>query len=238
MRVKLEAVFHLTANLAYPLMVLLSLLTFPSMVVRFDMGWHEMLLIDLPLFLAATASVTSFYVVSQREIYADWAKRLTVLPVLLSLGIGMCLNNARAVLEALFGRETGFVRTPKYRIESSGDGWRAKKYRGRRSVLPFVEALLGLYFTATVVYAASHGIFGSLPFLVLFMAGYLYTGCLSLSEGSTAARSRAAVPPRASRGGRTPRERFRSSSDGFSRARGDASAVPDRLRAQEEAAVS
>jgi cellulose synthase/poly-beta-1,6-N-acetylglucosamine synthase-like glycosyltransferase len=123
LRVKVEAIFHLTANIAYPLMVLLSLLMFPSLVVRFDMGWHEMLLIDVPLFMVATVSVMSFYIVSQREIYADWKNRLKVLPMLLSLGIGMSWNNARAVLEGLFGRDASFVRTPKYRIEVGPAGF-------------------------------------------------------------------------------------------------------------------
>ncbi len=180
--VRIEAVFHLTANLAYPLMVLLSLLIFPSMLVRFNMGWHEMLLFDLPLFMAATMSVTSFYVVSQRELYRDWRRRLRDLPMLLSLGIGMCVNNARAVVEALLGWETGFVRTPKYRIEEAGDTWRVKRYRGVASFVPYVELALGLYFTATVAYAAFNQIYGSLPFLVLFQVGYLYTGALSLVE--------------------------------------------------------
>jgi cellulose synthase/poly-beta-1,6-N-acetylglucosamine synthase-like glycosyltransferase len=182
LRVKIEAVFHLSANLAYPLMVLLSLLIFPSMLVRFNMGWHEMLLFDVPLFLAATMSVTSFYVVSQKEIYPDWKRRLKVLPMLLSLGIGMSLNNAKAVMEALLGRDTGFVRTPKYRIESPADEWQVKRYRGRKSYLPYVELGLGLYFTAAVAYATLNQIYGSLPFLLLFQAGFLYTGLLSLAE--------------------------------------------------------
>ncbi len=189
LRVKIEAVFHLSANLAYPLMVLLSLLIFPSMLVRFNMGWHEMLLFDVPLFVAATMSVTSFYVVSQREIYPDWKSRLKVIPMLLSLGIGMCLNNAKAVMEALLGRETDFVRTPKYRIESASDEWQVKRYRGRRSYLPYLELLLGLYFTAAVAYAALHQIYGSLPFLVLFQVGFLFTGALSLSENRESKRT-------------------------------------------------
>jgi cellulose synthase/poly-beta-1,6-N-acetylglucosamine synthase-like glycosyltransferase len=180
--VKLEALFHLTANFAYPLMVVLSLLVFPSMVLRFDMGLTEMLLVDLPLFFLATASVTSFYVVSQRELYPDWWKRLRVLPMLLSVGIGMCLSNGRAVLEALAGKSTEFVRTPKYRIETAADGWKRKRYQGLDSYLPAVEILLGVYFTWAVAYAVAHGILGSIPFLVLFQAGFLYTGCLSLRE--------------------------------------------------------
>src|SRR6476661_9953345 len=62
--VKAEAFFHLTANFNYVLMVLLSILMFPSMVIRYNMGWYEMLLIDVPLFFAATASVANFYIVS------------------------------------------------------------------------------------------------------------------------------------------------------------------------------
>ena len=91
---------------------------FPSMVIRYNMGWYEMLLIDVPLFFAATMSVCNFYMVCQREIYKEqWITRLKYLPFLMSIGIGLCVNNARAVLEALFGKQTEFARTPKYRIE-------------------------------------------------------------------------------------------------------------------------
>src|SRR6476659_1473391 len=116
--VKAEAFFHLTANFNYVLMVLLSILMFPSMVIRYNMGWSEMLLIDVPLFFAATMSVANFYMVCQREIYKDqWITRLKYLPLLMSIGIGLAVNNARAVFEAVAGKQTEFARTPKYRIE-------------------------------------------------------------------------------------------------------------------------
>ena len=77
--VKAEAFFHLTANFNYPLMCVLSVLMAPSMVIRYNMGWYEMLLIDVPLFFAATASVANFYMVCQRELHArlDHAGRST-----------------------------------------------------------------------------------------------------------------------------------------------------------------
>ena len=114
--------------------------------------------------------------------------RLRVLPMLLSLGIGMSLNNARAVLEGLFGRDTSFVRTPKYRIESTGDRWGPKKYRGPRGQLPFAELAFGIYFTLTTAYAASYQILGSIPFLLLFQVGFLYIGILSLWERGVLSR--------------------------------------------------
>jgi cellulose synthase/poly-beta-1,6-N-acetylglucosamine synthase-like glycosyltransferase len=182
LRVKAEAFFHLSANFNYPLMCVLSVLMAPSMVIRYNMGWYEMLLIDVPLFLAATASVANFYLVCQRELHKDWWMRARYLPLLMSIGIGLAVNNTKAVFEALFNKESEFTRTPKYRIEGLADEWIGKKYRQNFVVQPMIELALGLYFTATIFYALANGIFGTLPFLVLFQIGFLYTGLLSIVQ--------------------------------------------------------
>ena len=180
--VKAEAFFHLTANFNYLLMSVLSILMFPSMVIRYNMGWYEMLLIDVPLFFAATFSVANFYIVSQREIHRDWKSRLRYIPFLMALGIGLAVNNTRAVIEALVGHESAFARTPKYGIERGSDQWTGKKYQQAVIIQPLVEIGLGLYFTMTVFYALANGIYGTLPFLVLFQVGFLYTGLLSVLQ--------------------------------------------------------
>ncbi len=181
--VKAEAFFHLSANFNYLLMSVLSVLMFPAMWVRYNMGWYEMLLIDVPLFAAATLSVCNFYIVSQRELYpTNWRQRLKYLPFLMSIGIGLCVNNTRAVLEALFGKQSEFARTPKYGIERDSDEWVGKKYHQSVGVQPMIELGLGLYFTATVYYALANQIYGTLPFLMLFQIGFLYTGLLSILQ--------------------------------------------------------
>jgi cellulose synthase/poly-beta-1,6-N-acetylglucosamine synthase-like glycosyltransferase len=180
--VKAEAFFHLTANFNYPLMVVLSVLMFPSMVIRYNMGWYEMMLIDVPLFFAATFSVCNFYMVCQRELHDDWRARIRYLPFLMSIGIGLCINNTRAVVEALFNAQSEFTRTPKYRIEGAADEWISKKYHQSVAVQPLIELALGLYFTATVFYALANQIYGTVPFLVLFQVGFLYTGLLSIVQ--------------------------------------------------------
>ena len=180
--VKAEAFFHLTANFNYPLMCVLSVLMFPSMVIRYNMGWYEMLLIDVPLFFAATFSVCNFYMICQREIHSDWLARLKYLPFLMSIGIGLSINNTRAVFEALFNKHTEFNRTPKYRIEGDGDEWVGKKYRQSVQIQPLIELALGLYFTWTVFYALASQIYATVPFLVLFQIGFLYTGLVSLVQ--------------------------------------------------------
>jgi cellulose synthase/poly-beta-1,6-N-acetylglucosamine synthase-like glycosyltransferase len=180
--VKAEAFFHLTANFNYPLMCVLSVLLGPSMAIRYSMGWYEMLLIDAPLFFAATASVANFYMVCQRELHADWVTRLKYLPFLMSIGIGLTVNNTRAVFEALFNQQSEFARTPKYRIEGRADEWIGKKYRQSFVIQPMIEIGLGLYFTATVFYALGNGLYATVPFLVLFQIGFLYMGLLSIIQ--------------------------------------------------------
>jgi cellulose synthase/poly-beta-1,6-N-acetylglucosamine synthase-like glycosyltransferase len=180
--VKAEAFFHLTANFNYPLMCVLSVLMAPAMVIRYNMGWYEMLLVDVPLFFAATASVANFYMVCQRELHKDWITRAKYLPFLMSIGIGLAVNNTRAVFEALFNKQSEFARTPKYRIEGQADEWIGKKYRQSFVVQPLIELALGLYFTATLFYALANGIYGTVPFLMLFQIGFLYTGLLSVIQ--------------------------------------------------------
>ena len=180
---KAEAFFHLTANFNYPLMCVLSVLMFPSMVIRYNMGWYEMLLIDVPLFFAATFSVCNFYMVCQREIHRDWRARLQVpaVPDVDRHRPVASTTRARCSRRCSTSRRE-FTRTPKYRIEGDADEWVGKKYRQSVAVQPLIELALGLYFTATVFYALANQIYGTVPFLVLFQIGFLYTGLLSIVQ--------------------------------------------------------
>ena len=120
-RNKVESVYHLTANLSYPLMVVMSVCILPAMICRFYMGWFQMLVIDMPLFAASTFSIAVFYVMSQRELFPNnWKKTFYYLPFLMALGIGLTVTNTKAVMEALFGIKSPFVRTPKYRVAQKG----------------------------------------------------------------------------------------------------------------------
>jgi cellulose synthase/poly-beta-1,6-N-acetylglucosamine synthase-like glycosyltransferase len=182
--VKVEAWYHLTANLSYPLMIVLSVLLLPAMMIRFYQGWFQMLYIDLPLFMASTFSISSFYLVSQKELFPKtWLRTFLYLPFLMSLGIGLTITNTRAVLEALVGKQTAFARTPKYRVESKKDRVAAAKYRKRLGWVPWLEMLVGTYFALTVYYAIDNENYITVPFLLLFVIGYWCTGLMSLLQG-------------------------------------------------------
>jgi cellulose synthase/poly-beta-1,6-N-acetylglucosamine synthase-like glycosyltransferase len=181
---KIEAWYHLTANISYPLMIVLSVLLMPAMIIRSWQGLLQMLLIDLPLFMASTMSISSFYLVSQKELFPKkWGKTFLYLPFLMALGVGLTITNTKAVMEALFGVQSAFARTPKYRVNKKGEKSQAKKYRKRLGIIPWIELAIGCYFAATVWYAITTENFFTVPFLVLFVFGYWYTGLLSLLQG-------------------------------------------------------
>jgi cellulose synthase/poly-beta-1,6-N-acetylglucosamine synthase-like glycosyltransferase len=184
LHVKLEAWYHLTANISYPLMIVLSTLLLPAMIIRFYQGWFQMLYIDLPLFLASTFSISSFYLVAQKELFPrKWPRTFLFLPFLMALGIGLTITNSRAVLEALFGHKSAFARTPKYRVEGKAARARSAKYRKRLGWVPWAELAIGSYFFLTLLYAVDNENYITVPFLLLFVLGYWYTGLMSLLQG-------------------------------------------------------
>jgi hypothetical protein len=112
-----------------------------------------------------------------------WFRAILYLPFLMALGIGLTVTNTRAVLEALMGKQSAFARTPKYRVESKKDKVRAGNYRKRLGWVPWIELLIGCYFAVTVYYAVDNENYITVPFLLLFVLGYWYTGLMSLLQG-------------------------------------------------------
>lgn len=182
LKVKVEAFFHLTNNVSYLLMLLLSILIYPSMVARINIGWFQMIVTDVPFLLVATVGISFFYLCSQKEAYRNWKSRLIYLPMLMSIGIGLSVNNSKAVLGALFNRQTEFIRTPKYMIEKKKDRWIGKKYSVKINFSIMMELLLGVYFTFNIYFAFINKIYVSIPFLMIFQIGFFYIAFLSIYQ--------------------------------------------------------
>jgi cellulose synthase/poly-beta-1,6-N-acetylglucosamine synthase-like glycosyltransferase len=182
LHVKIEAIFHLTNNFAYVFLIGLAMLQLPNMLLRQQMQVPELLLLDVPLFAATSGSIVLFYLTTHQALYNDLWDAAKRLPLMMALGIGLSLNNARAVAEGLFGKESEFVRTPKHGVVQSTENWVKKEYKAGKNLFSLIEFLLGVYFVVTILLAAVIGAWASIPFLVLFMAGFLYVGGLSLYQ--------------------------------------------------------
>ncbi|MCA9581257.1 MAG: glycosyltransferase [Myxococcales bacterium] len=183
LKVKLEAIFHLTNNFAYLFLVVLAFLQLPNMLLRKQMERPELLLLDVPLFALTSGSIVLFYITSHRALYGDFWGAVKRLPMMMALGIGLSINNACAVLAGLFGNDIEFVRTPKHGVTTATAAtWTKKKYRAGRNLHSLFEFGLGIYFVFTIGLAVFTGSWVSIPFLVLFMVGFLYVGSLSLYQ--------------------------------------------------------
>ena len=211
LKAKIDATFHLTCFSVHLYMVLLVLMLFPAMYLRsvpLEAGTAWRTLFDLSIFSLATLSAGTFYVCSQFELFGTWRDALKYLPLLMALGIGMCLSNAKAVLEALRGKESPFVRTPKLAGRANYDeSPSATKPRKRKlDLMPYLELAMGLYMAVCTVAAATsvRSLFGA-PFLMLFTVGFFYVSLLSFQGQRVRRRAPAAD---------------------------DAEAVPDEIRAE------
>ncbi|MBA2528195.1 MAG: glycosyltransferase [Pyrinomonadaceae bacterium] len=189
LRVKLEMFFRLTGNISYPLMIVASFLQFPLLLVRYNQPFYHLMILDLPLLFFSSISVFLFYGTAVWYLDERRTPRMLHLPLVMGLGIGLAFSNARAVIEALLGIKSDFVRTPKYSVERPSDEtWKAKKYKRKRGLLPLLELSFSVYFLLAIVYAARLRMWGTIPFLSLFFFGFGYMGVMSILQTTSGKR--------------------------------------------------
>ncbi len=182
-RVKAEAFLHLTPNISYPMMIVVSALMLPVMIVRFYMGVFQMVFLDLPLIAASFWSISAFYVVAYRELHPkNWKRSVYLLPMLMMIGVALTIINTRAVLEALAGIRTAFVRTPKYALEGRTVNLEHKQYRRKSGWLPYIEIAVGSYFLYMIYFAINTYNYFTIPFLALFTSGYYWAAFATLYQ--------------------------------------------------------
>ncbi len=196
-KIKSEAFFHIGANFAYPLMVLLTVLMPLSIIVRYKNGWQNIAFLDLPVFIFATLSVFLFYFYTEVIVLKETLSvqnRSTgsifkYLPFVVAIGIGLSINNTKAVIEALFKKQSPFNRTPKYNVSMNekhnvkihtkkvvNNSYRLKKI----DWVSIVEFCLAVYMAYALFFIVSKDLFISLPLTMLFFIGFAYTSFLSL----------------------------------------------------------
>ncbi|MEQ8768482.1 MAG: glycosyltransferase family 2 protein [Planctomycetota bacterium] len=187
LRVKLEATFHLSANFAYLLVLLLCLLMPLVSKIRLEhaTGWVSAG-IDVSIAIAAFASVLFFYSLSQSVLYPRWWARLIYLPALLCIGVGLSINNARAVFEALSRKQGHFVRTPKHHVV--GRQAFSPRYRARTSWQIALELTMAAWCGMALAPAIRGHYWLLAAFVSIFLVGFAWVGGKSAIEG---VRSRA-----------------------------------------------
>lgn len=193
---KVEATAHLTSNFANLLTICTLVLLYPVDFLPVN-SWQKAVFVDLPVFLFATVAVITFYLAGQgTQERWGWLKTIPYIPLFMALGIGMSINNGKAVIEALLGQESDFIRTPKYGVNSKAQA--SKKsfhYKAGKSLCLWIELALVGYFGHLSWMAIEHEQWGSLPFLILFLCGFLFVSLGSLLKRFSMSVFAASEPP-------------------------------------------
>lgn len=180
---KIQAFLHLTHYLVHPMMILVVLTSIPMLYTHWFFYRLTYPIMIFTLFCLATFGPSSMYIFSQRIFYRDWKSRIKYLPFLMFLGTGIAVNNTKAVLEALFGIESGFIRTPKYGIKRKGDRWKGKRYSIPLNSVSILEFIMGLYSLTGLFMFLFFSKYLISPFLFIYTAGFFYVFFLSVKHG-------------------------------------------------------
>ena len=178
---KVQGSIHLLGNSVYPFILAVGVLN-PLLVIAAATANVRLLWRVSVYFLFSLYGTFSYYAVAQRAMHKDWKRRLMSFPVFMAASIGMSVNNAYAAVLGLRGKQSPFVRTPKYALKQKGQSWATKRYRSKITWTVVLELLLGFYTSATVVYALIEHEWGAIPFLILFGSGYLLIGFCSVGH--------------------------------------------------------
>lgn len=181
LRRKIQAIAHMTHYLVHPLMVTVALLSVP-MLKYFQVTFGPLLFAVLVLFLMiATTGPSALYVCSQRTLNPrTWRRKIAFIPALMFIGTGIALSNTKAVIEALIGKQSGFVRTPKLNVTQKGEKLDDRRYRMPLKPVFFLELMMGAYCFAGFLLYVGSGKYLIGPFLAIYTIGFTYTGIMSI----------------------------------------------------------
>jgi cellulose synthase/poly-beta-1,6-N-acetylglucosamine synthase-like glycosyltransferase len=179
---KAMAIVHLSSYLAHPLMVMLLLVTLPCQFVpdsaQFTIGGLGVICLAPPV----------VYVISQWELYSDWRQRLTALPALLLLGVGIAWCNTRAAWRGATRWGGAFKRTPKFSLEGRHGRWSESGYRLVAGPGLLGEILLAVYAAVATGVAVQTRHFEMVPLTLLYAAGFTLVAGLGLYQASPLGR--------------------------------------------------
>ncbi len=181
---KIESWFHLTSPIVHLAILLLVTLVVPSLFMTLPLEnvdrFYGLLYGGVFLGLGAMAACT-FYIASQSAQGKPIFGTLWHLPVLLAIGIGITILNTKAIGEAVIGKKTPFVRTPKYNGEATSELDPLAEKKARRLPPGSLELALGLIMSVCFFIAIMRPFtMVGAPFILLFASGFLTIGIASL----------------------------------------------------------
>jgi cellulose synthase/poly-beta-1,6-N-acetylglucosamine synthase-like glycosyltransferase len=174
--VKIEGTVHLTHYAVHPLMLMNLFLILPLLLSKNN------LLYIYPVFALAAIGPMFMYMSAMGKRKVPFLRRLFNLLMLVLLGMGLSLNNTRAVGEALLGVHTPFKRTPKYNLHNHANAEKYFDYLLPKDGSVWFELLIGFYAFSLLFLAINQGVWGLVFWLSLISGGYAYIVIISFKQ--------------------------------------------------------
>jgi cellulose synthase/poly-beta-1,6-N-acetylglucosamine synthase-like glycosyltransferase len=182
LRVKMQSTFHLSSNFVFPFILLAAILNVPLVFIK-NSGSHELYFTFLSLFIISFIGSFMFYLYSQKDVRADWRKKIVLFPIFMAGSMGLAVNNSRAVFEGLLSRKSEFVRTPKFKAVGEKISYEKKKYINRKIDLStIVEMILAVYCFIGICSSIYFLEIAALPFQILFFSGFFFMSFMSIKH--------------------------------------------------------
>ncbi|GIV61477.1 MAG: glucosyltransferase [Rhodothermaceae bacterium] len=192
LRIKLEGTLHLTAHVVFPVILLVALLHAPLLGFEHaGLGPGPVYFAVMGLGLVGFAGFFLAQLYAQRALYPFWPRRLLYFPLFMAGSMGMALNNSRAIVQALRGKPSAFVRTPKYNVHPQAGSrawWRSRYAETRLPALAWIEMALALYCMAGLLLLLRFGAWSAIPFQLLFATGFGLIAFLNIAQHRQARR--------------------------------------------------
>jgi cellulose synthase/poly-beta-1,6-N-acetylglucosamine synthase-like glycosyltransferase len=178
---KIQAFVQLTRHIVYPL-ILVQFLALPVLLAA-NMNLYLVSIIPALTIATYLAMGPGAYIIIIQSMYHNsWKSKAKVLPALLVFNAGMSVNNSVAVFDAIFGKKSEFLRTPKYGIINKQDDWRDKAYNLPFTKTTLLEIFFGIYGLMGILISifSNNPVFA--PIIGLQTVGFFYIAYMSLSH--------------------------------------------------------
>ena len=185
-KTKFHGVLHLLNSTMFLCVLTVALLSIPMLYIKNTFGHLAWVFDVTSFFIVSTIILFICYWFTYKNIqgggFEKFIDYIKMFFTFFSVALGFSLHNSVAVLEGHIGKQSEFVRTPKFNIKNLADSWKGNKYIAKNiSANTIMEAVLALYFLFGMYSAIPLNDFGLFPFHFMLFVGFSYVFFKSLT---------------------------------------------------------
>lgn len=154
-RQKIHATGHLMGSGVFICIFISAVISVPLLFAVQDIGFQ---LKHTAFFFVGLIAILAVYYVAnvqaeleKKPFLKKLIKFIFLFPVFLALSMGLSLHNTIAVIQGYLGKQSPFIRTPKFNIKNIKDNFKQSKYLHQKiEWTTIIEGFLTLYFMAGI----------------------------------------------------------------------------------------